>query len=356
MAFTTQKHLIVYVKTTETCNLDCAHCFTSGSKGRKIYFDSTKTANWCNDLDNKNNKIHFEYHGGEPMLAPMESIMNFYNLTKDHWGDRCTHGITTNLVFKLKPEHIKFFKECISGGSVGTSWDPNIRFGNEKQRKLWENNVKALVAEGVRIKCFISVSTDVVKMHPLEIADYMQSLGVAEISYERLTHNGNAELNLNIFPHNRDLDKWWMLMHETTENHPVQNTFLDSVYNKFDHNAFWDGTFCRDCEQKIHTINADGTVAGCPNSAPTDFYGHIDDPVFEVRSCTKRMEIINDEIHNRDNRCYSCPVFNYCHSDCHQLKWMDDVCPAPKTLMMTLAKEKGWIKETPSNLIDVVQL
>ena len=47
----------------------------------------------------------------------------------------------------------------------------------------------------------------------------------------------------------------------------------------------------------------------------------------------------------------------YCHSDCHQLEWMDDVCPAPKQLMMTLAKEKGWIEsdqyEIESNTIPV---
>ena len=200
MALTTQKHLLVYIKTTETCNLNCSHCFTSGINGRKIYFDAKKTATWCNELDNGNNEIHFEYHGGEPMLAPMEDIMEFYNITKDHWDDRCTHGITTNLVYKLKQEHIDFFKECVTGGYVGTSWDPNIRFANEKQRELWENNVKRLVSEGILIKCFISVSTDVVKMHPLEIADYMHSLGVTEISYERLTHNGNAELNPAIFP------------------------------------------------------------------------------------------------------------------------------------------------------------
>jgi hypothetical protein len=69
------------------------------------------------------------------------------------------------------------------------------------------------------------------------------------------------------------------------------------------------------------------------------------------------MEIISCELHDRDPRCYKCPVFMYCHSDCHQLEWMDDVCPAPKQLMMTLAKEKGWIEsdqyEIESNTIPV---
>jgi len=342
MALAIQKHLLVYVKTTETCNLNCAHCFTSGINGRKIYFDAEKTAKWCNELCDGTNEIHFEYHGGEPLLAPMADLMKFYNITKEHWGDRCTHGITTNLVYKLTDERLEFLK-LLDGGSVGTSWDPNIRFSNEKQRKLWEDNVKRLVDEGCFVKCFISVSKDVVKMDPLEIADYMHSLGVECINYERLTHDGNATINLDIFPHNSELDAFWMKMHETTQDHPVANAFLGSVYDKFSKGQFFNGTFCRDCEQKLHTINADGTVAGCPNTAPTQWYGTIDTPAKEVRQSPKRMEVISCEMHERDPRCYDCPVFIYCHSDCHQLQWMGDVCPAPKTLMMKLAKDKGWI-------------
>jgi len=338
----TQKHLMVYVKTTETCNLDCSHCFTSGTNGRKIYFDAKKTANWCNELDTQDNAIHFEYHGGEPILAPMEDLLEFYNITKTQWGDRCTHGITTNLVYKMTDERLKFLK-MIDGGSIGTSWDPNIRFKNEIQRSLWEKNVKLLVEEGCFVKCFISASKDVVKMEPLEIADYMHSLGIGSISYERLTHDGNATINLDIFPHNSELDAFWMKMHETTEDHPVHNSFLNTVYDKFSKGQFFNGTFCRDCEQKLHTINADGTVAGCPNTAPTQWYGTIDMPAKTVRESPKRMEVIACETHDRDPRCYDCPVFIYCHSDCHQLQWVDDVCPAPKTLMMKLAGDKGWI-------------
>lgn len=342
MALTTQKHTVIYVKTTETCNLNCSHCFTSGMNGRKIYFDHVKTADWCNQLDTGDNLIHLEYHGGEPLLAPMESLIEFHDITKAQWGDRCTHGITTNLVYKLTDERIAFLN-LMTGGSVGTSWDPNIRFSNEHQRKMWENNVKQLTDMGIYVKCFISVSKDILKLEPLWIADYMESLGVGDISYERLTHDGNAKINTDIFPHNRDLDAWWMKMHETTKDHKVSNSFMLSVYDKFDKGQFNIGTFCRDCEQKIHTINADGTVAGCPNTAPTQWYGHIDTPAKEVRLSPKRMEVISCELHERDERCYKCPVFMYCKSDCHQLVWMDDVCPAPKTLMMKLAKEKEWI-------------
>jgi uncharacterized radical SAM superfamily Fe-S cluster-containing enzyme len=42
--------LLFYIKTTETCNLNCAHCFTNGKNGRKIYFDPTRVASWLNKL------------------------------------------------------------------------------------------------------------------------------------------------------------------------------------------------------------------------------------------------------------------------------------------------------------------
>lgn len=343
MALATQKHLVVYVKTTETCNLNCDHCFTSGTKGRKIYFDPIKTADWCNQLDTGDNRVHFEFHGGEPMLAPLEDLKKFVKIVRSQWDDRLTIGITTNLVYKLKQEYIDFFKDIVKQDFIGTSWDPKIRFTNDKQLKLWEDNVKKLVDEGLAVKCFVSVSTDVVNMEPIKIANYMESLGIEELSYERLTHNGNATINLEIFPHNKQLDNFWMLMHQTTRHHKVKNTFLNTVYDKFDYNETRSGTFCRDCEQKLFTINADGTIAGCPNSAPTDFYGHIDEPAPDVKVCPKRMTAIDNEIHLRNPKCYECPVFNLCHSDCHQLKWMDGVCPAPKSLMVELAKEKEWI-------------
>ena len=32
-----------YIKTTETCQLNCKHCFTNGINGAKIYFNPIQT-------------------------------------------------------------------------------------------------------------------------------------------------------------------------------------------------------------------------------------------------------------------------------------------------------------------------
>jgi len=339
MVCTTSDSLSVYVKTTETCNLNCFHCFTSGTNGAKIYFDPVKTAAWCNDLYDPSKYCHFEYHGGEPMLAKIEDLWDFYYRVSDVWKENASFGITTNLTYKLTEEKINFLYHVMEAQRIGTSWDPTIRFANEKQRQLWEDNVKELVSRGFKLKAFISVSKDVVEMSPREIADYMMSLGIYEISWERITGNGNALLNADkLYPTNQRLQDFFMKVHK--ENYDIRDkfddVFMDSVYQKFEKGLLFGGTFCRDCEQKLFTINADGTIAGCPNAAPTSAYGHIDMTAQEVINTPKRQETIACEIFERDARCYTCPVFAYCHSDCHQLEWQGDVCPAPKTLMMEL--------------------
>jgi hypothetical protein len=43
---------------------------------------------------------------------------------------------------------------------------------------------------------------------------------------------------------------------------------------------------------------------------------------------------------SRNRACYSCPVFQYCGGDCHQLEWEGNVCGAPKTLMLHLANQR----------------
>jgi radical SAM protein with 4Fe4S-binding SPASM domain len=333
--------LMFYIKTTETCNLNCDHCFTNGKNGRKIYFHPESIADWCNRVKQyqPNATAHFEYHGGEPFLAPIEDMWKFYNLTQEHWPD-ASYGITTNLVHKLTPAKLEFIEKVLNN-RIGTSWDPNIRFENQKQIDLFESNIKLLLDRGCTIKLFVSLTRDCVNIEPIKLLEYVKGLGVQEMDIERVTSNGLATKNLTVFPSNIEMQKWFLKMHEQMIEHDARhwfhNGFMENVYAKFEKGFTKAGTFCRDCEQKLFTINADGTIAGCPNSAPTDAWGHVMDDVAKSLNAPKRCGIIAEEL-SRDPRCYDCPVYKYCGGDCHQLAWEGDICPAPKLLMKKLAK------------------
>jgi radical SAM protein with 4Fe4S-binding SPASM domain len=342
-----------YLKTTETCNLNCKHCFTNGINGPKIYWNHIKVANWIKRFAEyrkdsiKEDSLHCEFHGGEPFLAPVEQMRYVWNECKSLFPEM-SWGITTNLVFKLTDDKIDFIKNCLNN-RLGTSWDPKIRFDNEKQSTLWAENVKTLVQKNVDIKLFISVTKDTIEIEPIKLLEWVRSLGVKELAFERLTGNGNANLHPEIFPSNIEQDAWFLKMHNQSEEYGARewfdNEFLEIVYEKFENNFTKGGTFCRDCEEKIFTINATGSISGCPNSAPEFQFGHLDDSIETLINSPTRVQNIACE-RARDTRCFSCDVFEYCGGDCHQLSWQDDVCGAPKSLMRQLktnTKKKIWI-------------
>jgi radical SAM protein with 4Fe4S-binding SPASM domain len=335
------KNLLVYLKTTETCNLNCKHCFTNGSNGAKIYWDHLAVADWIQRLKLHNpnyDMVHFEFHGGEPFLAPLSTLKYVYEQSNGLWKNM-SWGITTNLVFKLTDDKISFIKNELNS-RLGTSWDPDIRFSNPRQYDLWRKNVKLLLDLGVNIKLFVSVTKGTIKIEPIELLMWVKELGVKEFSLERLTKNGSALMHPEIFPSNIEQDAWFLKMHEQIIEYDTrnwfENEFFENIYDKFEIGFTKGGTFCRDCEEKLLTLNADGSIAGCPNSAPEDHFGHINMDISELLNSPKRLNNIACE-RNRDSRCYDCEVFQYCGGDCHQLDWQDDICPAPKSVMVKLS-------------------
>ena len=341
-----------YLKTTETCNLNCRHCFTNGINGPKIYWDKDKVKDWIDRFihtTNKDDTIHCEFHGGEPFLVDVEEMKAVHNYCNS-LHPNITWGATTNLVFKLKDEHKDFIKNEL-GDRLGTSWDPKIRFDNDKQLKLWLNNIKELLAQGTTIRLFISVTKDTIAIEPIYLLTWIKSLGVQEVSFERLTGNGSALKHPDIFPSNIEQDAWFLKMHKQSELYNARdwfvNDFLETIYSKFETGFTKGGTFCRDCEEKIFTLNADGSISGCPNSAPEFQFGHINDSIEDLINSPIRLENMACE-KSRNPLCYSCEVFQHCGGDCHQLSWQDDICGAPKSLMKVLSKQtkKVWmIKE-----------
>ena len=335
---------LIYVKTTETCNLNCNHCFTNGINGAKIFFNPDAVAKWCNELKDLVPEMttHFEYHGGEPFLAPVDDMWRFYELTQEKWNGDATYGITTNLVLKLSDKRLDFL-DTVCEKRIGTSWDPTIRFDNEKQRDLFESNVKLLLDRGYTIKLFVSLTNDTIDMGPEKLLRYVRDLGVQEMALERITHDGNATRN-PVFPSNLSLQNYFLDMHRFMESTGARNwfhnEFMENIYTKFETGFTGAGTFCRDCEQKLFTINADGSIAGCPNSAPTSAFGHIVESPQMVIDSPGRCNVIMEEL-SRDPRCYDCKVYKYCKGDCHQLAWEGDICGAPRFLMKELDKKHG---------------
>ena len=334
------KQLHIYLKTTETCQLNCAHCFTSGRLGRKIYFNPTHTIDWFRRLKEAQpllQNVTVEFHGGEPFLAPVSHMRKVWEATKDLFPNM-RFSACTNLTFNLDDEKLNFMKEAFSN-TIATSWDDGIRFENDKQEELWRKNVKTLVDAGFDVTLMVSLSRNTIQKEPIELLRMAADLGVRYISLERLTPHGNAEGNDKIFPSNIEMDAWFLRMWEQSVEHKAwewapQNVFLNGILEKFNR-GYTGGVFCRNCETKMFTLNPDGTIGGCPNDAPVNNYGRLDMPIKELFFNPGRMKKIACETF-RNPACYQCPVFDICNGDCQQMLWQGNVCASPKSMIKHL--------------------
>ena len=329
--------LVVYLKTTETCQLNCKHCFTNGTNGKKIYFNPDATIDWfkrMHEVCPTFNSGTIIFHGGEPFLAPLDDMLRVYEEVSPLWPN-INWSCSTNLTYTLTDEHLGFFKKVFKNGFC-TSWDKDIRFANQKQEDLWLKNLKTVVDAGFNITLNVSLNKALVNMDVEELITWLNTLGVNYVQFERLTYDGSALDNQDIFPTNKELDAWFVKMHEAYKSikPKYKDVLLEGIYLSFNEGVHG-GVRCRDCEQKIFTVNADGGISGCPNSAVGNAFGSINDPIKSLLVSRGRINNISCEM-DRDPRCYTCDVFEICNSDCHQLKWQENVCAAPKTLMRNL--------------------
>ena len=256
------KDLVVYLKTTETCQLNCQHCFTNGINGKKIYFDVDNTIHWFEEIHKlykSFNSISIIFHGGEPFLAPLDDMIRVWEKVSSLWPN-VKWSCSTNLTYNLTEEHLNFFDTVLKDGFC-TSWDKNIRFSNEKQENLWRTNLETLVKKGHNVTLNISLNKDLLQMDTDDLVTWLNTLGTNYVQFERLTHDGSALENTDIFPLNKELDEWFVKMHKSyqTIKPKYKDVLLEGVYGSLQY-GIHGGVRCRNCEQKIFTINADGTV------------------------------------------------------------------------------------------------
>lgn len=336
-------HRTVYVKTTEACQLNCKHCFTGGNRPPRSFLDVEKTEDWIRRFSASipaNDDVHFEIHGGEPFLADVTTLKRLTRAMRV-WGPPehlRSIGATSNLTLKLTDELLGFIRDDLD--SIGTSWDKGIRFDNDKQEALWRKNLRTVVDLKRDVVLNVSVSRAVVEMNQENLVMFLRDTGCYRVQFDRITPNGNASNHLELFPSNAEINAWYLRLHEATEKLNARSWFhngaLEDVYEKFEKGNSCSGTFCRDCEERNITLNADGTIGGCPNSAPEEFFGNIDMSIQELFESSKRVDVMVKE-RMRNEHCFTCPVFSYCGSDCHRLEWEGDVCASPRQLMKKLA-------------------
>lgn len=343
-----------YVKLTNRCNLRCRHCYNAmaaecGGLDMSAEMQS-ECAKYIYDSMPAKGPVSVVFHGGEPMCATDAcAAMNRFMDSHDWKNPDLQFNITTNLVYPLNDHHIDLFRRFRGGAdghcSIATSWDEGIRFADDSERWMWEENVVALRHCGVDVFPIVCVTRDLVRKYDSKsslecLFRFFRGIGVTSLNFERITETGRAAIERgHIKPCNRDTDHWLARAYEAAKSVGMHIPLFDILEDAVNGDGpRMDGCRCRMCTKCVRTINPNGTVAGCPNR-PDILAGRIVDGTF-VPELSFNDEVRREEIH--PEQCYECELHKWCNAECYQLGWDVTGCPGLVCLISNLlaAKEK----------------
>lgn len=356
----------IYIITTGLCNLKCSHCYIrnnfkenninliediSDASKKLASFNPFSTYEWINKFmkyyNIKNNELEITLHGGEPMLAPIDKLINFrkclMNITN--------FNITTNLTYELNSEIINFFKNTYDSGFnkpfIKTSFDYKIRF-NEKNIIQWYENIKTLIQEGIEVQVNVCLTKLLIYEYPIStLFKILELAKVRYINFERLTEN--TTLDKTLIPTYKEIDNYLYDVFQLNQSsYDFIITNFDDLENSI--NKKFIGCRKRQCTKEILTIQANGKITTCPNLAYTNnSFSSIYEPVEKLYDSKIYENLVSCET-KKPEKCYTCEYYIYCNGDCFQLKneTSGKECPFPKktfTLLFEINNKVNNMKE-----------
>lgn len=310
--------MLVYIKPTEACNLKCLHCYNYNRAGT---LDLDRTATFLAQLNEIVFHNYFILHGGEPLLQRTEQIEQFVcRFPKNRWR------ITTNLVYDLTDTRVRILDKM---DEIRTSYDRVIRFPDSESLSKWEHNVREIDKSKLMVN--ICLTTELICQPPAQLLDYISSLGVNRIHFERLTLTGNALNNRHLVPSYDSVDDWLCDLYQCSKSYNIYNNFFKDIELGLHHTP----ANCRakTCQLNTITINSDGTIGSCPNDSNTKYFATLD---------TSPLEVVNRKLSTKctvNTKCLVCELYSVCRGECCQLPWQGQRCPYPKNLSKMIEKD-----------------
>lgn len=305
-------------------------------------FDPDKTINWLKAYIKKwkikEDSLYFSFHGGEPFLANLDDMQKICDSFPMAMFD-ATSNLVLDINHGIKDFILNNFKQKDIGAFIKTSWDYKIRFETKMQEDLWRKNVQDLLDAGVTVKVITCLTKSFIQdISPQNYLDFMKKLGVKHAGFERLTYNTTEDKTL--IPNIDDVDEWLLECYQ--KNNFLQQSFFSDIAAACKH--YFIGCRKRECMKNVLTINADGTIGGCPNSSINNWFFSIDGA---VNNKLRKNLITKEQLRNPE--CYICDLFQECNGDCHQLTWINGKCYTPKKLFHKIKEDinnnTGFISE-----------
>jgi radical SAM protein with 4Fe4S-binding SPASM domain len=333
---------VIYLRVVQGCNLNCSHCFTLGNKDPIMVTDKKQISDYLGAIK-KNvdpEKATFYIHGGETFLAPLEYLADVNKIIRDTFPTAKIDIVPqTNLIYKVDQAFVDFIKTEYRG-TIGVSWDAEIRFGSvainkkSEQEALFFKNLKTLIDNGIKVHIAITAQKNLLNYDPLEIVSKFD--GVDSIDFELLTTFDDQTRSLR--PNNK---KWAAWLDKLTEYYQNNNTTwclpqVDLFTKTLMTGKLFDCK-CNCCDKRTFTMNPNGTVGLCPDKTYVEPFSTVDEMVNDWDTFqSKSLEIIMNKLVELEEHdmCYKCEHYDICGGNCDASLFDDtDECPLSKKVI-----------------------
>lgn len=307
---------IIYIKTTEACNLNCKHCFVP-FKANQLSFETLKEiVNKINDLKDDANII---WHGGEPTLIGKEKLIKYIEYINENTDYNMFHHIQTNLM-KYDNQWKDIFNKYFNS-FIGVSYDFDIRFwgkDKDKEKIFWEN-FETLKKDNIETNMIITITKKIIENGAKEFWKWIIDKKITSLHLERLTKSGSAIENWKeIGFTNKEYNDFiyslfkYYLMYKNRFINTDKNIHIspfDSMINFIPRDI---GFSCAGKCNNFYTFNPDGTIKGCTSTEP--ILGNLKDKMSDII----KKNIIDKKI------CEDCEFSQVCKSGCSVIKEVFD--------------------------------
>lgn len=332
---------VIYIRVVQGCNLNCTHCFTLGNTDPILLTDIENIDQFLKPIAEHiaPKKATFYIHGGETFLAPLDYLKTVNDLIRKYYKETQINIIPqTNLVYKITPEYIDFLKREYNG-TVGVSWDADIRFGSttkngKQQEALFFKNVKTLLDHNISVHVAISTTRHLLKYDPIDLVSKFD--GVDSIDFELLTVFDEKTKDLK--PDNKLWSDWLDTLVEYYQNGnttwclPQIDLFVKQMATGEIVNCK-----CNCCDKRTFTLNPNGSVGLCPDMTYINPISTIDELNNDWETFqSKALDVIIDKIDNQQmhDMCYTCEHYELCGGNCEaDLFDETDECPLSRKVI-----------------------
>lgn len=133
------------IKPTHECNMRCKYCFAEKYGYEKSLLDINILKRYIELLAQKYKYINIVWHGGEPLIVPLNYYQEIYDFCKK-FDSKFIFALQTNGTL-LNDENIEFFKK--NNTSIGLSFDGLTNDVTRSCSQRIIKNIKLLQSNGL---------------------------------------------------------------------------------------------------------------------------------------------------------------------------------------------------------------